>query len=222
MPGQSHAARATALPFSAETCTFGSPLPPPLSLSRARLQADAFTDLDDAANFVELRHALEQVGVGGEERLSVFRVMGAVLRLGSLHFSGEDDQAELLDEQELKQAAAALAVDEVVLRRTLLTRTVVSARGSIYHRPRNATEAKACVNSLSKALYGRLFAWLVSRINGRINGGGEAAARPQLPRPLPILPSSPAQYLLECASGVWSAHVWCANFASCTMHAVRV
>ena len=67
----------------------------------------------------------------------------------------------------LAKAAALLQVSEALLEESLVSRKVVSGggRGSAYLVPLTAQQAQDSRDSLAKACFSSLFAWLISKVN---------------------------------------------------------
>ena len=83
-------------------------------------------------------------------------------------------------EQSLLAASRLLAVPRSVLAAALCTRTL-NVSGTSIECGRSSAQARASTDGLAKRIYGLLFAWLVTRINGRIAAeagleGAECAA----------------------------------------------
>ncbi|KAH9643241.1 hypothetical protein HF086_012903 [Spodoptera exigua] len=115
--------------------------------------------LDDVEDFQRLHQALARVGLSEEERLSVYGVVGGVLHLGNVHFEEEGGarggcRVAPAAEPALRAAAAALGVDPP----TCAWRSV----------PLKTHEANNARDALAKAVYSRLFDYIVHRINTSI------------------------------------------------------
>ncbi|KAJ1620313.1 P-loop containing nucleoside triphosphate hydrolase protein, partial [Pavlovales sp. CCMP2436] len=144
----------------------------------ARGGAPSINGIDDLAEFENTVRTLELVGVDGELLRNVVRVLGGVLELGEVCFTeNEQGQAEPTDEPLLARAAEALGMEVAQLHRCLGTRTVTSGRGSVFTVHFSAAQAATARDSLAKAVYERLFNWLVQAANQSLLVGiGDADA----------------------------------------------
>lgn len=115
--------------------------------------------------------ALEILGVGIEERMEIWRVIGAILSLGNIEFEKFENKAEnlmcrVVDDGNLQVTAELFGVDVDELFNSFCRRTVrAGRRASVSLVPLSVDEATSSRNGLAKSLYGYLFDWLVQRIN---------------------------------------------------------
>ncbi|XP_045110459.1 unconventional myosin-Ia-like isoform X3 [Portunus trituberculatus] len=127
---------------------------------------------DDRVEFGITKRALDVLGMSWEEQLEVLKVVAAVLKLGNLTFtcvSNIDGTEGCVNENayELHEVCDLLCCEVSSLSAALQTRSV-EARGETVVAELSATEATRTRDALCRALYSRLFTWVVSRVNEAI------------------------------------------------------
>ncbi|XP_050702341.1 unconventional myosin-Ia-like [Eriocheir sinensis] len=127
---------------------------------------------DDRAEFSITKRALDVLGLTQEEQLEVMKVVAAVLKLGNLTFTcvNNIDGTEGCvneNEYELHEVCELLSCEVGSLSAALQTRTV-EARGEAVLAELSAAEATRTRDALCRALYSRLFTWVVARVNEAI------------------------------------------------------
>ncbi|CAK0793536.1 unnamed protein product, partial [Prorocentrum cordatum] len=129
--------------------------------------------VDDAATFQELLDAFEALGVDEDTRRAIFSVVLGVLSLGNIDFKDNERDPEegasvvTGGSGAFTKATALLAVDESTLTRALLVKKRKVGKEFVETRLK-AREAKAGCDALARLVYGRLFKWLVEKINERL------------------------------------------------------
>ena len=139
--------------------------------------------LDDVKEFHEVEEAFQTLAFGAEEIREMYGLVAAVLHLGNLNFV-EKGSGSALDgasacSNALKYAAELLKCPADVLGKAFCVRTI-EARGESMKVDLQPAQSQDACDSLSKALYGRLFDWLVKRVNQAMAVDATAGGRDPL------------------------------------------
>lgn len=129
--------------------------------------------INDSKEYSDTRRAMDVIGISKEEQNGAFSLVALVLHLGQFKFSpargGEGSQ--VADQGLLQFAAQLLGVNDRMLQQALCSRSVSRGQGgkaSRYVVPLPVEQAAESCDALAKALYSRMFDWLVNRINQSI------------------------------------------------------
>ena len=139
-------------------------------------------NVDDKQWWAATCHAMGVFGMAGNDQVGVRAILASVLHLGNLSFATvqmaqQDDgsQVDATSKAQLSAAAELLGLDLAALEQALTVKSV--GKFPVVHVPQPPSKAAATRDALSKALYGQLFDWTISRINGTMAGVGSADAK---------------------------------------------
>ena len=149
--------------------------------------------VDDAADFGATITAMATLGFSEEDRDAVMRVLAGILHLGNVSFDSksggsvpsasvggsraavtDDEAAHVVAGRALSAAASLLGLDEATTKRALESRSM-RIDGQTVETPVSVASAGDGRDALAKVLYGRLFEWLVARIDESMSASGSAA-----------------------------------------------
>uniref|UniRef100_A0A9J2Q446 Myosin motor domain-containing protein n=1 Tax=Ascaris lumbricoides TaxID=6252 RepID=A0A9J2Q446_ASCLU len=135
-------------------------------------KSEKVDSIDDTAAFREVQQALKSITTFEPAAVdqAMWRILASILLLGNLKFTeGENvEESVVSDRSALKTTARVLQVEEHDLE-AALCRKVVAARGDVVSKRHDVNAALYTRDALSKAVYERLFTWVVQRVNEAIS-----------------------------------------------------
>uniref|UniRef100_A0AAX7U5J7 Myosin Ic, paralog b n=1 Tax=Astatotilapia calliptera TaxID=8154 RepID=A0AAX7U5J7_ASTCA len=125
------------------------------------------SSINDRSDWKVVRKALTVIGFSENEVEELLNIIASVLHLGNVQYGGEDSNACITSDIQIKYLARLLGVNVSVLTEALTHKKII-AKGEELMSPLNLEQASSARDALAKAVYGRTFTWLVNKINASL------------------------------------------------------
>ncbi|XP_060767907.1 unconventional myosin-Ie isoform X1 [Neoarius graeffei] len=125
-------------------------------------------DINDKSDFQETRHAMDVIGISGEDHAMVLQIVAGILHLGNISFRESGNYAAVESEEFLAFPAFLLGINQERLKEKLTSRKMDGRWGGKSESidvTLNVEQACFTRDALSKALHARVFDYLVESIN---------------------------------------------------------
>ncbi|XP_061574799.1 myosin VIIAa isoform X2 [Cololabis saira] len=126
---------------------------------------------DDLKEYSNIRSAMKVLMFTDKEYWEISKLLAAILHMGNLKYEARTydnlDACEVVRSAHLATAATLLEVDVKALMNCLTSRTLIT-RGETVSTPLSMEQALDVRDAFVKGIYGRLFVWIVEKINAAI------------------------------------------------------
>jgi len=132
-------------------------------LSNTYVQIQGIDEVEEYNNTIKAMHIM---GINNDDIISIVRTVSGVLQMGNLQFKQErsNDQATLPDNTVAQKVCHLFGLNVLDFTRSLLKPKLKVGRDFVT-KAQNKEQVEFAVEAIAKAIYERMFKWIVQRIN---------------------------------------------------------
>eukprot|EP01038_Epipyxis_sp_PR26KG_P004894 gene4894-6853_t len=127
--------------------------------------------VNDEEGYHDLKHSLNILSFSASDQTELFNIIAALLHFGQIQFvadkDGEGSEIASSSISSLSIASELCGLELSSMIRTLTIRTII-ARSETYEKKLTPIQASDARDALAKAMYGKIFDWIVHTINRSI------------------------------------------------------
>ncbi|XP_016348660.1 unconventional myosin-VIIa-like [Sinocyclocheilus anshuiensis] len=127
---------------------------------------------DDTDEFGRIHSALKILTFSDRDCWEIFKLLATILHMGNIDFQStimnNMDSCDVMPSSHFSVTAKLLEVDDAVLDKSLTRRSFMTNR-EIVTKPLSSEQATDTRDAFAKAMYGRLFVWIFTKINSAIH-----------------------------------------------------
>ncbi|XP_078510888.1 myosin-1-like [Lissotriton helveticus] len=126
--------------------------------------------IDDAEELMATDGAIDILGFNHEEKLGIFKLTGAVMHQGNMRFKQKprEEQAEPDGTEDADKVAYLMGLNSSDLVKSLCCPRV-KVGNEYVTRSQSVQQVQNAVGALGRAVYEKLFSWLVTRVNQQLD-----------------------------------------------------
>jgi myosin heavy subunit len=131
--------------------------------------------IDDGKFWADMSDAFKALNYSEQTQKEIARILAGILELGNCDFKDDNDEAKLTNPDACARAAEMFMVDTTALQ-TVMTHKTLMVGKEATAKPVRGDQAPVLRDSISRKVYGKLFLWLIQKINEVLGGGQKSDA----------------------------------------------